>query len=217
MQEELNIPEPKAKRDPRAMNAYRHGLTGQVLIFQADDLIAYDKFCEGMLTDLAPVGQNEKSLAQLIIDDRWRLHAAAAYENGVFAAELLKPDQIPANHEQIGTALSKARIWFKDAKQLANLSLYEGRIQRKLEKHTKELRELQAERAAALEKAVAEATLLAQLAASKGEAFQIEEFFEPTKFVFSPAQIAPMVTRRLRLAEAKMPPPAGKKELRKAA
>jgi len=42
MEEQSATPKP---RDPRALNAYRHGLTGQVLIFTPEDEAAYKAHC----------------------------------------------------------------------------------------------------------------------------------------------------------------------------
>jgi hypothetical protein len=47
---EQNDPQPKP-RDRRAFNAYRHGLTGQVLINTPADQAAYDKHCQGIRAD----------------------------------------------------------------------------------------------------------------------------------------------------------------------
>ncbi|SPE27864.1 hypothetical protein SBA3_1390022 [Candidatus Sulfopaludibacter sp. SbA3] len=64
--------ETKTERDPRAFNAYRHGLTGQVMIMTPSDEAAYTAHCQGFHQALAPEGAVEKSLAQSIADDQWR-------------------------------------------------------------------------------------------------------------------------------------------------
>src|ERR1017187_1941523 len=84
MQEESIVSEPKP-RDRRALNAYRHGLTGQVLILTPDDQAAYLKHSQGIHESLAPEGAFETGLVQSVADDRWRLARAAALENSIFA------------------------------------------------------------------------------------------------------------------------------------
>ncbi len=107
------------------------------------------------------------------------------------------PTNTPTPHEQIDVAYAQAVVWLKEGKNLGLLTLYEGRIQRRVEKNLAIVRQLQQDRKAALQQAVEEATLLAQLAASKGETFDIERDFPrealPPQFVFSLCQIARLV------------------------
>jgi hypothetical protein len=80
---------------------------------------------------------------------------------------------------------------------------------------------LQQDRQAALNQAVEEANLLAQLAASKGESYDIERDFPrealPPQFDFSTTQIARLAIHSRRLAEAKKQFQASPKPLRQAA
>ena len=81
----LDEPAAPKKRDPRALNAYRHGLTGQVHIFSPADQVAYEKHSKSIHESLAPVGGIETDLAQAIAVDRWRLNHAAGIEGSIFA------------------------------------------------------------------------------------------------------------------------------------
>ena len=198
-------------RDRRALNAYRHGLTGQVLILTPDDQAAYLKHSQGIQESLAPEGAMEAGLVQSVADDRWRLARAGAMENSILAAGLGdgRPTKFTDPHEQIDVAFAQAVVWLKEGNKLALLTLYEGRIQRRVEKNLATLRQLQQDRKAALQQAVEEAELLAQLAASKGETFDIERDFPretlPPQFVSSLPKIARIVAHRRRLAAARKP------------
>src|SRR5277367_2035193 len=75
---------PEGKRRCR-LNAYRHGLTGQLCVFTVEEQQAYEKHCKTVLEALAPVGDFERDIAQSIADDRWRLKRARAIEAGAFA------------------------------------------------------------------------------------------------------------------------------------
>ena len=217
---EQNEPQPKP-RDRRALNAYRHGLTGQVLIQTPEDREAYDKHCREIRESLAPVPGIEASLVQSIADGRWRLQRASAMENSVLSMGTQTPPNIIAGNEEIYTAFAQAIVWLKKDKNLGLLTLYESRIGRRVEKDMQSLRQLQQDRQAALDKAVEEATLLAQLAASKGEVYDIERDFPsealPPQFVFSTGEIARRVAHNRRLAEAKKQFQAPPKAFRKAA
>jgi hypothetical protein len=138
--------------------------------------VAYDNHCCGIRDSFAPAEGMEADLVQSIADDRWRLKRAAI-ENSIFAIGLGGPDKVTAHHEEIDTALAEAQVWMTDSKRLALLTLYENRIQRRVEKNLQILHQMQQDRKAALDKAVEEADLLAQLAASKGEAYDIERDF----------------------------------------
>ena len=105
---ETPITTESAKRDPRAFNAYRHGLTGQVVIMTPADELAYKAHCQGFHKSLSPEGAVESSLVQSIADDRWRLMRAGAIDNSTFAIRLGDPDQIVAHHEEIDAALAQA-------------------------------------------------------------------------------------------------------------
>ena len=153
--------EPESKpRDRRAFNAYRHGLTGHVLVIEPNDEQAYKQHCQGIHQSFAPSGAMETDLVQSIADDRWRLKRAAAMESNIFALGLNEPDQVASDHGEVDTALATARIWLEHSKELDRLTLYESRIQRKIEKNMALLRQLQKDRRDALQKLVEEAAIL---------------------------------------------------------
>src|SRR5580700_7582152 len=68
------------------LNAYRHGLTGQICLLTAEEHLAFDQHCTGIRESLEPVGALEIELAQSIAEDHWRLKRARAIESGIFAA-----------------------------------------------------------------------------------------------------------------------------------
>jgi len=211
----MNVSTDPAPRDPRALNAYRHGLTGQIVILTPADQAAYDHHCQGIHQSLAPEGALEIGLAQSIADDRWRLQRACALDNSSFAIGISGPDKFITGHPEVGTALAQAAAWAADAKNLNLLTLYEGRIQRRVEKNLQILNQLQEKRQAALKQAVEEAALLAQAAVAQGETYNVECDFPrevlPPQFDFSLAGIARLVTHQRRLAEARLHlQPAGK-------
>jgi len=212
---------PKAERDPRALNAYRHGLTGQVVVRTPEDEAAYTAHCQNMHQSLAPDGGMEVELTQDIADDRWRLKKAVAMQENLFAMGLATPAPISTNHPEVDAAFSQARVWLTSSKEIALYSLYEHRIQRKLEKNLAELRNLQEDRRKALQQAVEEASLLAQAAASKAEPFDLECDFplraRYPQLVFSNPEFARLVAYHRRLAAAKEAVPAAKPPLRRAA
>ncbi|MDR3702171.1 MAG: hypothetical protein P4L56_21170 [Candidatus Sulfopaludibacter sp.] len=185
-------------RDKRAFNAYRHGLTGQVLIIAPSDEQPYKDHCQSIHQYLAPVGGLEIDLAQQIADDRWRMKRAAAIESSVLVRGLNQPDDALSGNEQVDVALATGRVWGEQKKDLNLLSLYEGRIQRRVEKNVALILQLQQVRRAALQQIVEEAAIL-------GETYDFPPEALPPNFVYSNAQIHRLAAHHKRLESVRKP------------
>jgi hypothetical protein len=212
--------ETRTPRDPRALNAYRHGLTGQVHVVVAMDQIAYDKLCRSTQEYFNPVGDFEVSMVQSVADDRWQLQRASTIEDFIFACDMGGTD--PLVEDPIKNyALVRGQTWLSSGKELERIALYAQRIQRRLEKNLAMLRQLQADRKAALEKAVEEASALAELAEKAGKSYDpAKEFpreFLPANFDFSTPEITRMIAHRRGLKQAKRATPEVKNRLQNAA
>jgi hypothetical protein len=216
----MNAPESEP-RDPRALNAYRHGLTGQIHIVSPEEHAAYQKHCGGILESLAPSGAMETDLAQSIADGRWQLKRAVAIENTIFAMGLGTDDEIGGLAPEIADTYAQAHTWLNSGKDIALLGLYQHRIQRRVEKNMQMFQALQQERKAALKQAAEEVALLTQLAESKGETFDVERDLPaealPPQFVFSKPEIVRLAAHYRRLAEAKKQSSAPPKTFARAA
>jgi hypothetical protein len=189
-----------------SLNAFRHGLTGQIVIHTPEDEKAFKKHCDGIREALAPVGALELDLAQAIAEDRWRLNRARALENSIFAlgeSEHLAQD---SGHPEVDAALAQGRTWMDHAHELHLLTTYENRIRRSVEKNTAELRALQAQRKAAIAQAETEAMALVQLAQTEGGDYDPADDFppesQPLGFVFSRPAIERQIERNRRLFRA---------------
>jgi hypothetical protein len=212
-------PQPITPCDPRALGNLKHGLTGRIFFFNEAERSAYDNLYRGLQECLAPEGALEDQILKSLVDDQWRMDRATCLESSIFAegAEKFAASSDATGDSEIDLALSQGRVWQAEAKNLNLLSLYTSRFHRRYEKNMAELRKLQTERRAALEQAIEEAALLAHLAKSKGETYNMAEAFTRRNFEFSIEEIARMVTRWRRLLEAKQFAAAPRKALRKAA
>ena len=208
-------------KDRRALSHLTHGLTGsRIYLFSDAEQQAYDELCRGLTHSLAPVGEAEIQITRQLCNDRWRLQRAAQFESAIFAERAARFASDPENSTGdplLDSCIAHGETWLAEAKNLNLLSLYENRIHRRWEKNMAELRRLQTEREAALEAAIAEAALLAQLAESKGERSNPTEPFERRNFEFSALEIGRMIDRYHRLKEAQKFCAAGKKVVRMAA
>src|SRR5271156_5732604 len=111
-------PRTEAGKHRTRLNAYRHGLTGQIQLLTADEHEAFEKHCAGIRESLEPVGALEIELAQSIAEDHWRLKRARALETGIFAlghegalGALATRDRDDPAQLPIDEALSRARTW----------------------------------------------------------------------------------------------------------
>src|SRR5580700_796520 len=66
-------------------NAYKHGITGQIHLFTAEEHQAFETHCKSIVEALAPMGVLERQVAQSIAEGHWRLNRARAIESGIFA------------------------------------------------------------------------------------------------------------------------------------
>jgi len=196
------------------LNAYRHGLTGQIFSLTAEEKKAFDVHCTAICADLAPVGALESTLAEAIAQNHWRLKRIRSIETGIFAAGMegeLGGDKIWPTEDRAQAAMdelsSQARTWRIKGDSFQLLATYEGRINRTIERNMAELRTLRAERQAVRDRALAEAALLAQHAQSKGEKYDAIADFPPELLgvdsVFSASAITLRIARTQRLNEAR--------------
>jgi hypothetical protein len=190
------------------LNAYKHGLTGQIHLLTAAEHTAFYAHCKSICEALAPVGALEIDIAQAIAEDRWRLKRARAIETSIFAAANPGVGTTEdATQLLIEDTLTQARTWLAKSDNFLLLALYEQRINRTIERNMAELRTLRAERKAARDRALEEAVLLSQLAQSKGEKYNAVADFPPELLSinsdFSAASITRLIARNQRLNEAR--------------
>ena len=197
---------PEGKRKS-SLNAYRSGLHGQIVCATPEELAAYRKHIDDVIAEYNPAGPTEIFLTTSCAENMWRLNRCRALENGIFAnghRELV--DSIDSGHPEVDTTLAAARTFEAQAKQIALLSVYEGRIRRTLEKDLAALKALQAERKAAYEKAADQATAFLRYSAYRKEDYETGDDFKPASawggFVFSAEEIARRFDRQRRYEKA---------------
>lgn len=143
-------PKTEAGKARSSANAVRHGLTGQRIVLEEEDRIAYFQHGWRWLQALKPVGYVEIKLAQKIIDADWRLDRAAAIEQNLFT---LRTARVTSQGSQSGhnteIALSQATAFEEDSRDsntFSKIMLYQTRLERSLERFRKMLREEQERR-----------------------------------------------------------------------
>jgi hypothetical protein len=163
-----------------SLNGYRNGLNGQIVCSTPEELAAFTSFCSEIQNELAPVGAIEKFYAKSVAENMYRLEKARSLEMGMFAnGHRDHVDEMQSGHPEADTALAASRTFLEQANAFKLLSGYESKIMRTMEKHQAQLKTLQAERKAAYEKAIEQATQFVELAEAMEETYEPGEDFEP--------------------------------------
>lgn len=139
-------PRTQAGKDAARMNAFRHGLTGQILIRTPEQETAYNSYRARLYPDLAPGSAVELDFAERIIYDSWRIHRASAIEHNLYA---LADPAFETGDDTRDEALNDAHTFQVNDKSINLLSLYQQRLQRGIHKDLEMLRKMQKERRAA--------------------------------------------------------------------
>ena len=131
-------------------NAVKTGLTGRTILLPNDDVAAYEKLVALMFEKHSPVGDVEEHIVHYIADTEWRLLRIPTLESGVYSLAYteLAGANPPALSDQLANAALNALIARTCEKELRNLLLQERRLQRQLERHVAELKQLQDDREA---------------------------------------------------------------------
>jgi hypothetical protein len=164
-----------------------------------EDRSAHDSFCGGIILCLAPVGEMEIQLAQRVATDSWRLNRGSAIEDNLFALGLSQhAGAVCPENPEVDSALTTARVFTLESKQLELLTLYEQRINRNLQKTLAMLQAMQAARKEERRTQMPLASRLLQLS----EMNNLD--YDPAKdgFVFSNHEIHADIDRNLRLETA---------------
>jgi len=111
------------------MNAYKHGLTGQMILATPEEHAAFVAYSARLMPDLAPRTALETVHAERIIADSWRLDRAVVIERAMF--ELVEiTEAIRTGDASMDENLHQAAAFDAQAKSFNLMSLYMSRIRR---------------------------------------------------------------------------------------
>src|SRR5919198_4265401 len=119
------------------LNAYRHGLTGQISVRDDEEREAHDRFCDGIIQTLKPEGALEVQLAQSIAEDQWRLNRIRSVEDNIFALFQWKQwgNSVDDDHARFNAALDGAQSFLDHSKSFELLTTYETRLNRSFQRN----------------------------------------------------------------------------------
>ncbi len=133
---------------PRSLNALQHGLSGQHVLLDADEIQLYARMGLDYMLSLKPVGALETGAAQLYFEDRWRLHRILSIENDLFFIDPPNPDDSQPSARKSGVE-RQVNAYREEARNIDLISRYETRLMRNSGRLMEEIRTLRAERAKA--------------------------------------------------------------------
>jgi len=169
-----------------ALNALRHGLTGQIVVMPSEDLAEYKRHARAFFDEYKPQGAIEEQPVQTISDTAWRLNRVPAIEANILALGIRKHKvHIRTAEPEIRVALAAAKTFREQVQALANISIYEQRLSRQFYRAIDQLRDLQAARRTQVAQPKKRAAVV--------EMPKIEDLPVTTGFVCSSANPAPEI------------------------
>jgi hypothetical protein len=127
-----------------SLNALKTGLTGRTVLLPSEDAALYEAHLAQFRELYQPVGDQELALVQSLADTHWRIARIPSLEMGIFALGRLEFGELfPDYEEGSRKILIEAKIYLAYQRQLANLSIQEGRLRRQAEKDLAALQALQ--------------------------------------------------------------------------
>ena len=126
-----------------SLNALKTGLTGRTVLLPSEDAALYEAHLARFRDLYQPVGDQELALVQSLADTHWRIARIPSLEAGIYALGRLEfADLFPDQDEGVRKQLIEAKIYLAYQRQLANLSVQEGRLRRQAEKDLAILQDL---------------------------------------------------------------------------
>ncbi len=160
-----------------SLNAVKTGLTGRTVLLPGDDAAAYEQHVRRFFTEQQPGNDAENTLVQSLADTEWRLLRIPSLEMGIYALGRIElANKFESADPAVQSALIDAQIFVTYQRQLANLSIQEGRLRKHREKDQAALEDLQTERYENTRIEVDQATKLYLEAKKAGRPFDPTEF-----------------------------------------
>ena len=183
-----------------SMNALKHALNGRTVLLPTDDHEIYSRLQTKYFENLKPEGFFETELAQSIVDAQWRLNRIKSLEESLLAMGQIEPLQTITLEDDVDEALEQGQSYRNHSRAFANLSIYEGRIQRAKEKALNELKTLQLAREERRMKDLEDALMMMQFDEMEGRTY------DPAAdgFVFSTQELRAEQNWRKRFEAAKL-------------
>jgi hypothetical protein len=184
-------PTTEAGKKRSALNAIRHGLTGQVVVLPEEEMEAFNRFVAPILISLkmqdAPDDAHEDQLGQMYAKELWRINRCAAMEDAMLTLGVMEEvaENLNIENPEAHTATTYAKTFRNESKAFDRLGIYHQRLISGAKKILAQLKACQAERRQRLDQALTEAARLYQFHRMQSQVFEPAE----NGFVLTIAQI----------------------------
>ena len=185
-------------------NAFRHGLTGQFAVMSPFDGEQFRFFEAAIIAEFKPETTWEHSLTISIAQDQYRLNRMANNEHNLLGLGHDRlASSVSAGGPETHAAACITLTFEKIPDHFLKISLYEGRLQRKIAANKKELMAMQAERRQKYAEAQKNAELLLRLALMKKTPLDAAAKIRENGFEFSLPQLVASLRHQEALEEAR--------------
>jgi hypothetical protein len=131
-----------------ALNACRHGLTGQVVVLPEEDREAFDAFMLALVATFDVANAMEQQLAQSYAHYQWRINRASAIEENMFTLGNIKDmaGNMQLEDPRVHNAMCNAVAFRGDGQTFNRLTMYAQRLVNQGDRILSQLKALQSER-----------------------------------------------------------------------
>jgi hypothetical protein len=189
-------PKTEAGKKRSSLNAFRHGLTGQVLVLPEEDREAFNQLSEKTMAEFQILGEHETQIAKTYIMALWNVQKAMAVQDTLFSLGVMEElaGNLNIDDSQAHNAVSYAKAFRENSEVFTRISLYTQRLVNQANALRKQLEEVQNQRFNIARHEITEAVASYKFKQMMGETFDPAEF----GFVFSLEQLRQW-DRRLQL------------------
>ena len=127
-------PRTSAGKDRSRLNATRHNITGIVSLRSGPEKAAFDAYFERLIPDFDAATDVEFELASRIVDVMFRLARISTLEGNILAVNQSAATAAAGPLTDVDQAIAQAQTFIRESRTFSNLSLYEQRLSRTLNK-----------------------------------------------------------------------------------
>jgi hypothetical protein len=171
-------PKTEAGKKRSALNAFRHGLTGHVVVLTEEDREAFNQLSEKTMAELQIMGEHETQIAKTYIMALWNVQKAMAIQETMFTLSLMEDvaGNLNIDDPQAHNAVSNAKAFRENSEAFSRISLYTQRLVNQSKALRKELDEVQAQRFNIARQEIKSAVACYKFKQMMGETFNPAEF-----------------------------------------
>jgi hypothetical protein len=171
-------PKTEAGKRRSSLNAFRHGLTGQVLVLPEEDREAFNQLSEKTMAELQILGEHETQIAKTYVMALWNVQKAMAVQDTMLSLGIMEElaGNLNIDDAQAHNAVSYAKAFRENSEVFSRISLYTQRLVNQANSLRKQLEDIQSQRFNIARKELNHAIAAYKFKQMMGETFDPAEF-----------------------------------------